>query len=159
MDQWMREWASAQSFLIKRHQFEASTIEEIIDIVKEYTNTNDLTTSVVERITHNGFQMKLHRDDYRFDNNAFKRGNRDDTLWIPIYTKEKRPIYTVVWYQSTQGIDFVGGNLRFFDGFTVRPKKYTAILFDSNDLHEVTLQTTKDGLTNERKVSLIKFYL
>ena len=154
----MRQWASMQTLLIDRYQFEATTIEEIIDIVKKHTDIDNYRVETIERRTEAGFQMKLHRDDYRFDNNAFKRGNRENSLWIPIYKKDDRPIFTVIWYQSTQGIDFVGGNLRFYDGFIVRPKKNTAILFDSNDLHEVTLQQTKDGLTNERKVSLIKFY-
>ena len=158
MESYMKEWALSQKLLIKRHQFVAKSIDEIIQETKRYTTNYDFNIEIIERITQNGFYMKLHRDDYRFDNNAFKRGIHDDSLWIPIYEKAKRPIYTVVWYQSTQGIDFIGGNLRFHDGFVVKPEKNVAILFDSNDLHEVTLQQTKNNLTNERKVILIKFY-
>lgn len=157
MEQYMRKWASHQKLRIKRHQFVAESVDEIIEETKRYTERTDFDIKTIERTTQSGFYMKLHRDDFRFDNNNWKKGIRDDSLWIPIYEKE-RPIYTVVWYQSTQGIDFVGGNLRFFDGQIVKPEKNIAILFDSNDMHEVTLQQTKDGLTNERKVKLIKFY-
>jgi hypothetical protein len=153
----MKQLATYTPLLIKRYQFNAESIDEIIKIVTEYTKENDFEIEIIERNTKNGFYMKLHRDDYRFDINAYKRGIRNESLWIPIYGK-KRPIYTVIWYQSTQGIDFIGGNLRFFDGYTIKPKRNSAILFDSNDLHEVTLQQTKDGVTNERKTIIIKFY-
>ena len=158
MEQYLREWASKQQLLIKRHEFIVESVDDIIEEAKRYTKENDFDIKILERTTHSGFYMKLHSDDYRFDNNNYKKGIRDDSLWLPIYQKEQRPIYTVVWYQSTQGIDFTGGNFRFFDGQVVKPEKNVAILFDSNDLHEVTLQQTKDGLTDERKVKLIKFY-
>jgi hypothetical protein len=158
MESYIKEWASFQPLLINRHQFIAETIDDIVAETKRYTTENNFNIETIERTTHDGFYMRLHRDDYRFNNNAFKKGIRDDSLWIPIYDKEKRPRYTVVWYQSTQGIDFTGGNLRFHDGFVVKPEKNVAILFDSNDLHEVTLQQTKINLTNERKVILLKFY-
>lgn len=159
MESFMRQWASdnQDNLLIKRKQFMASTIEEINDFVKEYTDSN-FTHKILERKTNAGFQMKLHRDEYRFDNNAYKRGTRDDSLWIPIYNVETRPIYTVVWYHSTQGKDFIGGNLRFYDGFMMRPTENAAILFDSNDLHEVTLQQTKEGINDMRHTSVVKFY-
>jgi hypothetical protein len=158
MEYFIKEWASHNKLRIKRHQFIANSIDEIIEETKQYTKELCFDIKIIERTTHSGFYMKLHRDDYRFDNNAYKRGIKDESLWIPIYEKVNRPIYTVIWYQSTQGIDFIGGNLRFYDGQIVKPEKNVAILFDSNDIHEVTLQQTKNGLTDERKVKLIKFY-
>lgn len=154
----MKEWASLQEFKIKRHQFDAETIESIIQETKLLTNIEDFYVKTIERSTESGFYMNLHRDEYRFDLNAFKRGVRDETLWIPIYDKTSRPTYTALWYHSTQGVDFTGGNLKFHDNQTFKPYLNNVVLFDSNDLHEVTLQQTKENLTNERKVSIIKFY-
>lgn len=67
-----------------------------------------LNPVVSERITKPGFYMNLHRDDYHLDYYKFKKGVRDHSLWVPIYNIEKRPVVSVLWYQSTQGIDFIG---------------------------------------------------
>ena len=154
MQKWVKEWAKTQQFL-KRIPFFANSIEEIHDIVN--TNYPNLKNVVIERNTTNGFFMRLHRDDYYVNHYKFKEGIRDDSLWKPIYNIE-RPIITVLWYRSTQGIDFSGGNLRFHDGYIVRPEKNSAILFDSNEPHEVTLQTKNCDTGDERKVVIIKYY-
>ena len=151
-----------QKYLIPRYEFIAESYEELLEKSKKYLNryhifTDECTVEVVDRTTVSGFNMRFHRDDYRFDENSLKKGINDDSLWIPIYNI-KRPFITAIWYRSTQGIDFNGGNLKFFDGHMVRPVKNNVILFDSNDLHQVTLQTTKPSLTNQRVVKIIKFY-
>ena len=150
MNSWVCEWAKNQSF-VKRKIGRAKTIEEIHNVV------NNKTFQIVERKTKPGFFMKLHRDDYHVDYYKFKKGVRDDSLWIPIY-QEKRPVKTVILYRSTQYVDFIGGNLRFFDGEMVRPEKDLYIIFDSNDPHEVTLQVYKKELKNERHTIIIKYY-
>jgi len=157
MQDYIQELARDIPLRIQRHEFISASVEDIIAKTQIYTKESDFDIEIIERSTCAGFYMNLHRDDYRFNSNAYKADIRGDSLWIPIYAT-RRPKYTVVWYQSTQGIDFVGGNLRFFDGYTVKPSKNVAILFDSNDMHEVTLQQTKHGLSDERKVTIIKFY-
>jgi hypothetical protein len=155
MQSWIKEWALKQQFITKRITFKVKNIEEIHNIVYN-TFSLQLYPEVIERTTTNNFFMKLHRDDYHIDYYKFKKGIRDPSiLWIPIYKKEERPIITVIWYRSTQGIDFNGGYLRFFDGEMISPIKDNAILFDSNDPHEVT---TQNNLKNERKVIIIKYY-
>lgn len=154
MNSWICEWAKKQSF-VKRKIGRAKTIEEIHKEVNKELNFK--TFQIVERKTEPGFFMKLHRDDYHLDYYKFRKGIRDDSLWIPIY-QEKRPVKTVIWYRSTQHIDFIGGNLRFFDGDMVRPEKDLYILFESNDPHEVTLQIYKKDLKNERHTIIIKYY-
>lgn len=159
MQSWIREWASQQQFITKRITFTTTSIDDIHNIVNYNFPLLNLYSEAIERTTKNGFSMKLHRDDYHIDYYQFKKGIRDPSiLWIPIYKKEKRPIITVLWYRSTQGIDFNGGNLKFFDGEMKRPLKDNAILFDSNDPHEVTTQTTRNDLKNERSVVIIKYY-
>lgn len=156
MDSWIREWASQQQFITKRITFTVTDINEIHNIVYHTFPLLQLYPEVIERTTKNGFSMKLHRDDYHIDYYQFKKGIRDPSiLWIPIYKKEKRPIISVIWYRSTQGIDFNGGNLKFFNDEMIRPIKDNAVLFDSNDPHEVTMQ---NNLRSERKVVLIKYY-
>lgn len=129
MESWMRQWASnnKHNLRIKRKEIFAESIENIVEQVVAYANENSIVmdkfeTKIIERTTSAGFYMGLHRDDYLCNETSFKKGNTDDSLWKPIYQKE-RPVITVIWYQSTQGIDFVGGNLRFHDGFVVKPKK------------------------------------
>lgn len=158
MYSWIKKWSDdhRHSFL-ERVSFVSTSIEEIHSFVYEKMNVI-LNPVVSERITKPGFYMNLHRDDYHLDYYKFKKGVRDNSLWVPIYNIEKRPVVTVLWYQSTQGIDFIGGNLRFHDGYTVKPAKNSAIMFDSNDPHEITLQTLKYGIPNERKVIIIKYY-
>lgn len=154
MNSWICDWAKQQSF-VKRKIGRAKTIEEIHNVVNNVVN--NVTFQIVERKTEPGFFMKLHRDDYHLDYYKFKKGVRDESLWIPIY-QEKRPIKTVIWYRSTQYIDFIGGNLRFSDGEMVRPEKDLYIIFDSNDPHEVTLQVYKKELKNVRHTIIIKYY-
>ena len=157
MQSWIKEWAKNKTMIIQRTPFTAQTLDDIHAFVGKSVSQN-LNPVVSERTTSDGFYMGLHRDDYHLDNYKFKKGVRDESVWSKMYDTEKRPMVTVIWYRSTQGIDFVGGNLRFHDGYTVRPVKDSAILFDSNDIHEVTLQTRKEGLPNTRTVVIIKYY-
>lgn len=157
MQSWIKEWVKNKPMIIQRTPFIANTLDDIHAFVAKSVS-HDLTPVVSERTTSDGFYMGLHRDDYHLDHYKFKKGIRDDTLWSKMYDTGKRPVVTVIWYRSTQDIDFVGGNLRFHDGYMVRPVKDSAILFDSNDLHEVTLQTRKEGIENTRTVVIIKYY-
>ena len=166
----MIEWAKTiqePKLIIKRYIFSGYTLEDIMSKACDYMKQSGIDSDnidskfnieITERTTKHGFYMRFHRDDYRFDENAFRRGIRDDSLWIPIYNKGKRPVMTIIWYQSIQGIDFIGGKLKFYDGYIADPMIHHAVLFDSNDLHKVTNQHTKANLTDERKVIIIKFY-
>lgn len=143
-DEWKRNWAKNQKFLIKRHVFEAKTEEQVLENVKTILSDNNLSIQSYKsfsRKTPKGFFMTLHRDYYQFNMLFFRKGVRDDTLWLKIYD-EPTPQITAIWYLSSQDIDFNGGNLVFHDNEKIIPKKYKVVLFDSNDLHAVHLQGT-----------------
>ena len=75
---------------------------------------------------------------------------------MTLYGQEKIPVKTVIWYRSTQYIDFMERNLRFYDGEMVRPEKDLYIIFDSNDPHEVTLQVYYNHFNHK---TLFHFFL
>lgn len=151
-DDWKRNCASKQSFLIKRQVFEAKTEEDVLKNVKTILKSNNISIksyNSFNRKTHQGFFMTLHRDYYQFNMLRYKKGIRDETLWLKIYD-EQSPQITAIWYLTSQGEDFSGGALVFHDGEKVIPMKYKVILFDSNDLHAVHVQgktkTSRDAM-------------
>lgn len=48
---------------------------------------------------------------------------------------ESLPLYTIVFYTSTQGIEFTGGDFCFADDVVVHPTNNTVIMFDSREVH------------------------
>ena len=135
---------------MNRDFFKADTLDDIIQKVNTYISSKPTEMEKYERITHAGYFMRPHRDDYRYD----KRTER----WVALFDTSKRPLITAIWFHSTQGVDFIGGNLRFQDGDTYRPKAGYAIVFDPNDIHHVTLQQTKNGVGDTRHVTILKWY-
>jgi hypothetical protein len=65
----------------------------------------------------------------------------------------KKPVLTLIVYESDYNIDFTGGILEFIDGETVKPYRGTYILFDSNEAHKVS-----KILSGVRNNYLVKFY-
>ncbi len=158
-DEWKRQWAAQQQFLIKRHVFEAKTGDDVLASIKRILDSYDLTitrSNVNTRQTYEGFHMTLHRDYYQFNMMLYKRGIRNDSLWLKIYDGPS-PQITAIWYLTSQGVDFNGGSLVFHDGEKIIPLTYKVILFDSNDLHSVHLQgktiTSRDAMIFTFQVS------
>jgi hypothetical protein len=135
-----------------RITFTAYTLDDIISKVNDTCDILKKTITIkrYERTTQAGYFMRPHRDDYRYD--------KQTKRWVPLFNRDMRPLVTVIWFHSTQGIDFMGGNLRFNDGTLYRPSKNLAVLFDSNDIHEVTTQTTKKGVGDTRHITILKWY-
>ncbi len=162
-DEWKRQWASQQTFHIPRYIFDANTEEDVLSNVREILNRHHLFINnyqTATRKTFQGFAMSLHRDYYQFNTLLFKKGIRDESLlWLKIYDGPS-PQITAIWYLTSQGDDFNGGNLVFHDGEKVVPMKYRVILFDSNDLHCVHSQgktrTSRDIMLFTYNVDRIK---
>ena len=66
----------------------------------------------------------------------------------------KKPIYTLIVYDSDYGVDFTGGTLEFIDGLIIKPKKGLYVFFNSNEVHRVNRI-----LSGSRINYLVKFYL
>ena len=80
--------------------------------------------------------------------------NRKKYLYFNPRTPSKAPSrYTLLFYCSTQGIDFEGGELCLADGMKIIPVKGEGVLMDSREVHMVT--PIKSGL---RKIVLVKIY-
>ena len=71
-----------------------------------------------------------------------------------LYTSSgKTPRYTVLFYSSTWGVDFEGGELLLADGTRIRPVKNHGLVLHGSEVHMVT--PVKSGTRN---VTLAKVY-
>jgi hypothetical protein len=66
---------------------------------------------------------------------------------------KKLPKYTILFYSSTYGKDFMGGMLTLADGVKIRPEKQKGIMMDSREAHMVTPVTS-----GTRYVTVVKIY-
>lgn len=107
-----------------------------------------------------GFYMNWHLDNALVIKNK-KNSNKSPILPEQIDISDrhrlhyfiKKPIYTLIVYESDYLIDFTGGTLEFIDGYIVKPKKGLYIFFNSNEVHRVN-----KILSGSRINYLIKFY-
>ncbi len=65
----------------------------------------------------------------------------------------KKPVYTLIVYESEHDIDFTGGTLEFIDGLIIKPKKGLYVFFNSSEVHRVNRI-----LSGSRINYLVKFY-
>lgn len=166
MEEYITTWAKSYTPIINRHVFfikegdEEYMFQQILDTFVNYSkiNIDDFIMKRVDRETTKNFNISFHRDDYIIDRFLFKSGVRSDELWKPSYDPLNLPVYSIVWYHNTQNIDFTGGNLEFHDHTVITPIKNKVIIFDSNDVHRVTNQSSKIGMSGIRKTTLFKFY-
>ncbi len=131
--------------------FSLDHIRTIIDI-----DAYDFT--ICEKRNLAGFSMKWHLDDASIVKHCKHRlpthGNHiffSDRYTI--YYPKKKPVYSLIVYESSYGIDFTGGELEFCDDTIIRPERGMYILFNSDELHCV--HEIKSGIRN---TYLIKFY-
>lgn len=140
-----------------------------IGIIENYTSFSGMTEKFKEIIDYEkfdyvichkenteGFFMKWHLDDAKVIDHNKNKSKVHDQIYITetkaLYYK-KKPIFSLIVYESDYNIDFTGGTLEFIDGTTIYPKKGMYVLFDSNELHKVNI--IKSGI---RSAYLIKFY-
>ena len=91
---------------------------------------------------------------YKRLSNIIPDCNDNKYLYFNPDTPTDRPAkYTVLFYSSSWGIDFQGGELFLADGVKIRPMKGTGIMMDTREAHMVS--PVRNGI---RKVCLVKIY-
>lgn len=133
--------------------FDIALFSDLIDLDKyDY--------DIIEKINSadNGFSMGWHIDGAKVIKN--KKGGiikpnhiKLGVTLYSIYYYIKKPVYTLLVYESNHDIDFTGGMLEFIDGTIVKPEKGMYVFFNSNEAHRVIKMTS-----GTRKNYLIKFY-
>ena len=129
-------------------------IEENVKIV--FPNLKNYDFEIVYRFNeNNNYNMKWHIDNCIFQRHSIKNIellhdlqiiSRDEKYVYSIWKYNKFPKYTVIMYLCNYIIDFVGGELEFIDGTTIKPMKGDIIIFDSREIHRVN--PLKSGIRN-----------
>ena len=118
---------------------------------------------IVKKTNNCEFYMNWHLDNALIVKNKKNTSNiskiLSDTSCISIsdrhtlYYYARKPVYSLIIYESNYGIDFTGGTLEFIDGVIIKPKRGLYILFNSNEVHRVN-----KILSGTRVNYLVKFY-
>ena len=113
---------------------------------------------IIKKENVEGFFMNWHLDNALVVKN--KKGMTNTSTGIPISERHtlhyfvKKPVYTLIVYESNHDEDFRGGTLEFIDGVVVKPKKGLYVFFNSNEVHRVNRI-----LSGTRVNYLVKFYV
>jgi hypothetical protein len=129
-----------------------------IELFADIINLCDYDYEIIKKTNIEGFYMNWHLDNALvIKNKKNDLSKKYDSLNISerhtLHYYIKKPIYTLIVYESDYGIDFTGGTLEFIDGIVVKPKKGTYVFFNSNEAHRVN-----KILSGSRINYLIKFY-
>jgi len=143
------------------HKFDVKCINEIInEIINECKlfEEDAYHYKIYSRVHQKGYGMKWHVDDAIVNTSSKTVFNIDIEDFITSkkyfhYPDAVRPKYSLLIYLSSQGTDFVGGELELVDGTIFTPQKGMYVLFDSREVHKVNQVTS-----GTRKSILIKFY-
>lgn len=91
---------------------------------------------------------------YNLDQYILLENTGDKFVYLYFNTPTKKlPKFTILFYSSTNGIDFEGGTLKLADGTEIISVKNNGFVVDSREAHMVT-RVTK-GI---RTVSVVKIY-
>ncbi len=145
---------------------ELSKIIEKLDLLEEYKE--ELKTLETEIIVRNKTKDENYYLNWHFDDKKLivhKKDNKniihdleiiheDDKYIYGLYNKNKNKklLYTLIFYISSWNIDFIGGEFNFIDK-SIKPIKGMILLFHSNELHKVNLLNF-----GNRKAIVVKFY-
>lgn len=129
-----------------------------LELVKSIINVDDYDYQICEKHNETGFSMDWHLDDGVVVKHSKSRlPTHGHHIFIDsnktIYYAKRKPIYSVLVYDNTYGVDFTGGELEFCDGTIILPNRGMYVLFNSDELHRVN--KIKSGTRN---TWLIKFY-
>ena len=135
-----------------------------IDYFRRFIDIDDYDYEILEKTSDgvSGYFMKWHFDNASLikHKSGFKFNVSNDDKQIStrhvLHYYLKKPIFTLIVYESEHGIDFTGGILEFVDGTCITPKCGTFVLFDSRELHRVSVCHNIED--KERKLRLVKFY-
>lgn len=130
--------------------FDVKLFADIIDL-------DNYDYEIVKKTNTTGFYMNWHLDNALVIKNKKNENKSSDKIYISdrhtLHYYIKKPIYTLIVYESDYEKDFLGGTLEFIDGLTIKPQKGLFVLFNSNELHKVN-----KIISGERTNYLIKFY-
>lgn len=113
---------------------------------------------IIKKDNGEGFFMNWHLDNALVVKN--KKDMTDTSTGISISERHtlhyfvKKPVYTLIVYESNHDEDFRGGTLEFIDGVVIKPKKGLYVFFNSNEVHRVNRI-----LSGTRVNYLVKFYV
>lgn len=138
--------------IVKNRKFFQFNVDSKIEEIISSQELDGYLLKVIERNSDTGFEMGWHQDDVAFYRNSKRHCEEHKKDDIKPFCKEKKPIYTMILYYSTQNIDFTGGEFCFID-LRIKPEKGLGILFDSREIHRVL--RVRSG---ERKSKILKFY-
>jgi Rps23 Pro-64 3,4-dihydroxylase Tpa1-like proline 4-hydroxylase len=105
-----------------------------------------------------GDHMKPHVDDYQkvqlrqiVDNHEKYIHIKGDTYLF--CNNVSPPVFSIIYYCSSNNRDFCGGELVFADGTKITPQSGMIVIFDSREVHYVT-----PIISGIRKNCLVKLY-
>ena len=140
--------------------------DEILFLVKEVVQENGIDisqfyTKHVVKENSKGVGMNPHLDDYQLVKRKEILYNNDQYInlgndWYLFRNNKEKPFLSCIYYMSTEGIDFIGGELVFSDisSTSIKPEIGKLVVFQSAYfVHHVN--PIKSGT---RKCMLIKFY-
>ena len=135
-------------------------LEFKIEYLSRIINIDKYNYDIIKKEQSKGYFMKWHFDNAKIIkhkpeliNNYIDENNIKISNKHILHYYIKKPIYTLIIYESDYDVDFTGGTLEFIDGTIIKPKKGLYVLFDSNELHKVNIMTS-----GKRINYLIKFY-
>lgn len=159
------------SYLIKYGKIlkEKILLKPVIGIIEDYKifdinyfrniiNIDDYEYDIVKKEQSTGYKMNWHLDGANLKKHKIdiidKYVNENNIKISEKYILHyyiKKPIYTLIVYESNYNIDFTGGTLEFLDNIII-PYKGLYVFFDSNELHKVNI------MKGTRINYLVKFY-
>lgn len=107
-------------------------------------------------------ELKWHMDDHQliklktkpeYNLNLYKHISGKNYLYC-CNSFGRAPDYTIIFYQSTQGIDFEGGELVLADDTKIIPCDHEGIIIDATEIHCVL--PVKKGI---RSSTIVKVFL
>ncbi len=128
-----------------------------IKLFRDVIDFDNYDYEIVKKTNTNGFFMNWHLDNALVVKNKKTDEKNPNKLYISdrhtLHYYLKKPIFSLLVYESDYKKDFYGGTLEFIDGEIIKPKKGMYVLFNSDELHKVN-----KILSGERTNYLIKFY-
>ena len=131
-----------------------------IGLFSDVINFDEFDYEIIHKTNHAGYYMKWHLDNAKLI--SHKEAHMDKTVGpshIQISPKHtihyylRRPVFSLIVYESTYGKDFTGGTLEFIDHTIIKPMRGQYVFFNSNELHRVNRM-----LSGSRSSVLVKFY-
>ncbi len=142
--------------------------KDIEDFIKELLYLEPSTKIMLDiRQKQFGHGLKLNELKWHMDDHQLVKLKEKPIYNTHLYTHisgkhylycsnelHKAPSYTIIFYQSTQGQDFEGGELVLADGTKIIPVDHEGLVIDSKEIH--CILPVKKGI---RTSTIVKVFL